>query len=229
MFIQDPKTIMIPLNHDYSNVSTHEPTTKQSMALDQTLLLMLKDLRKSVSAQKGVPPFVIFQDPSLEEMATQYPITIEEMGNISGVSQGKANRYGKQFLKLIADYVEEHEIIRPTEFVVKSVANKSKMKVSIIQSIDRKIPFEDIAKGNNVSMEELMQELNMIVSSGTKLNIDYYLDQEIDEYVQEDICDYFMEASSDSIDEAQEALAEDDISRDEIELMRIKFLSDHAN
>jgi len=196
--------------------------------MDPTLLKMLKDLRKKVSKEKGVPPFIVFQDPSLEDMATHYPTNMEEMANISGVTKGKATRYGKKFVEVIAKYVKENEIERPHDFVVKSVPNKSSQKVAIIQSIDRKIPLEDIARSSRMNMEELMQ-LEMIVNSGTKLDLNYYLEENVDEYSREDIHDYFMEAESDSLEDAYAELKEDDITREEIQLMRIKFISDLAN
>lgn len=162
-------------------------------------------------------------------MATTYPISMEDMANVSGVSRGKAIRYAKPFLELIKSYVEENDIIRPTDFVMKQVAKKSKIKVNIIQSIDRKIPLEDIASANNISMDELVKELEAIVFSGTKVDIDYYIDENIDEYAREDIEDYFMNADTDSVDVAFKELQEDDISIDEIQIVRIKFLSDNAN
>ena len=201
----------------------------KSAVLDATLMKMLRDLRRSEAKQKNVPPFVIFQDPSLEDMATQYPISMDDMTNIAGVSKGKALRYGKPFIEMIKDYVEENEIDRPTDFVVKQVANKSKVKVSIIQGIDRKIPLDDIAGSNNLSMEDILQELDAIVSSGTKINLDYYIDDVVDEYSREDIYEFFMEADSDSVEEAFKELKEDDITIEEIQLMRIKFLSEMGN
>src|SRR5690606_16901760 len=171
--------------------------------------------------QKKVPPWVIFQDPSLNDMATTYPITMEEMGNITGVSSGKAMKYGKPFLELIRDYVEENQIDRPADFVMKQVADRSKVKVAIIQSVDRKIPLEDIAYTNNLTMDELMKEMDMIVSSGTKLDIDYYLEDHVDESIVEEIYDYLMEAESDSVDEAYRNLKEDDVKYEEIQLVRI--------
>jgi ATP-dependent DNA helicase RecQ len=162
-------------------------------------------------------------------MATQYPITLDDMIKVQGVSKGKAKRYGKPFLSLIEHYVEENEIIRPSEFVVKQVANKSKVKVNIIQGIDRKMPLEDIASGNDLSMEELLEELYAIVNSGTKVNIDFYIEDNVDEYSREDILEYFMESKTDSVDEALKKLGDDDITREEIEIMRIKFLSDYGN
>ena len=229
-YLDDPKTMHIPLNHDYDveGMEINEPARKTAV-LDKNLMKLLKDLRRREAKQKGIPPYVIFQDPSLEDMATQYPISMEDMANVQGVSIGKAMRYGKAFILLIKDYVEQNEIVRPTDFVVKQVANKSKMKVSIIQGIDRKMPLEDLAGSNNLSMEDLMDELDAIVTSGTKVNIDYYIDENVDEYSREDIIDYFMESDTDSVEEAYKELQEDDITIEEIQLVRIKFLSDHAN
>ncbi|MCI5081682.1 MAG: DNA helicase RecQ [Saprospiraceae bacterium] len=229
-FMENPYSFQIPINHDYEKETVEmEDTTTRTAVLDKTLMNMLKDLRRREAKRKNVPPFIIFQDPSLEDMATNYPISMEDMANISGVSKGKAIRYARPFLELIKSYVEENEIIRPTDFVMKQVAKKSKIKVNIIQSVDRKIPLEDIASTNNISMDELIKEMEAIVFSGTKLDLDYYIDENIDEYAREDIEDYFMNADTDSVDVAYEELNEDDISMDEIQLVRIKFLSDNAN
>lgn len=228
-YIKKPYSIEIPINSDFAADSLVEEPSGKATALDTTLMKMLQDLRRSLAKQKGVPPWAIFQDPSLQEIATQYPITIEEMQNISGVSAGKARKYGKPFMELVKEYVEENDIDRPTDFVVKQVADKSKLKVAIIQGVDRKIPLEDLAYSSNINLEELIEEMNMIVSSGTKLNIDYYLDEIVDEAVQEDIHDYFMEAETDSVEEAFKELEEDDITMEEIQLMRIKFMSEVAN
>ncbi|MEL6924981.1 MAG: RecQ family ATP-dependent DNA helicase, partial [Bacteroidota bacterium] len=230
-FIANPHPFQIPLNHNYDieTADAAEASAGRTAVLDQTLMRMLKDLRKQVARQKNVPPFVVFQDPSLEDMATQYPITMDEMANISGVSKGKAMRYAKPFLMLIKEYVDQNEIERPTDFVVKQVANKSKVKVNIIQGIDRKLPLHDIANSNSLSTEELIHELDMIVNSGTKVNLDYYIEENIDEYSREDIYDYFMEADTDSVDEAFQELKEDDITIEEIQIVRLKFLSEMAN
>ena len=229
-FLQDPYSVKIPLNHNYDEMGQDTVESNGSAGvLDDTLMKLLKDLRKKEAKKRDIPPFVIFQDPSLEDMATQYPITMEDMSKITGVSQGKAQRYAKSFVELIKTYVEENDIERPTDFVVKQIANKSKSKVSIIQGIDRKIPLEDIASTTSMSMEDLIHELDAIVLSGTKLNIDYYLEENIDEYSREDIFDYFMEAETDSVEEAFKELKEDDITMEEIQLMRIKFLSEMAN
>ncbi len=230
-FVQHPVSTEIPINKDFSEeameAENHEP--RKTVALDQVLVRLLKDLRKQVAKKKEVPPWVIFQDPSLNDMATQYPGTMDALANISGVSMGKARKYGRPFLDLINEYVEENEIERPSDMVVKQVANKSKSKVAIIQGIDRKLALEDIASSNNMSMDDLLDEMDMIVSSGTKLNIQYYLEDNLDESVVEEIEDYLMEAESDSIDAAYEELKEEDITMEEIKLVRIQFLSDVAN
>ncbi|MCB9283339.1 MAG: DNA helicase RecQ [Lewinellaceae bacterium] len=229
-FLKNPESITIPLNYDFEDVHDEiDAPSQKSAVLDETLYNLLKSLRKKVSQDKDVPPFVIFQDPSLADMATQYPLTMDDMANISGVSKGKALRYARPFLDLIKRYVEENDIDRPTDFVVKQVANKSKVKVSIIQAIDRKIPLADIASSNSMSMEELMQELYAIVASGTKLNIDYFLDEVVDEYAREEIYAYFMDADTDSVDKAYSELKGDDITMEEIQYVRIKFMSDMAN
>jgi ATP-dependent DNA helicase RecQ len=186
-------------------------------------------LRKRVAHKKNVPPFVVFQDPSLEEMATRYPLSLEEMKNISGVSEGKAKRYGPEFISVIQSYVDENDIDRPIDFVIKSIANKSKSKVTIIQNIDKKIPLEDIASSQDISIEDLLHELYMIITSGTKLNIDYYVEDNIDESVIEEIEDYFMSAETDSLEDAFKDLKSSDITLDEIQFVRLKFLSDNAN
>ncbi len=231
-FLANPQPYYIPINRDFDEeqIDLLEESIGKTAVLDDTLMRFLKDLRKSIAKKMDVPPFIIFQDPSLEDMATQYPISMEDMTKITGVSKGKAERYAKPFIEMIAKYVEENDIERPTDFTIKSVANKSKAKVAIIQSIDKKIPLPDIARGSQITMPELMEELNAIVSSGTKVNLDYYLEETIDEYVREDIYNYFMEAETDSADAAYHALKEDDdITIEEIELIRLKFLSEMGN
>ncbi|MCP4442331.1 MAG: DNA helicase RecQ [Aureispira sp.] len=232
-FVANPVSFMISLNHDFVQEEAEAVAAVAQAAntsvLDRTLFKLLLDIRKDVAERKNVPPFIVFQEPSLEEMATRYPLSVDEMKAISGVSEGKARRYGSEFIKAIKQYVDENDIERPMDFVMKSVAKKSKNKVTIIQSIDRKIPLEDIADSAGLSMEDLMHELYMIVNSGTKININYYLEEMVDEGVQEDIIDYFMEAENDSLDLAFKELEEDDIALEEIELIRLKFLSDHGN
>jgi ATP-dependent DNA helicase RecQ len=229
-FIKKPYSVMLAQDHDFENdedetfASSHKVSTA-----DKTLFIMLQDLRKDISKKENLPPFVIFQDPSLEDMSIQYPIKEDELQNITGVGAGKAQKYGKPFLELIAIYVEENEITRPNDMVVKSVVNKSGLKVFIITNIDRKISLEDLADAKSLSMSELLDELERIVASGTKIDINYYIAEHIDEYHQEEIYDYFGEAESDSIQDALEELGEEEFSEEEIRLMRIKFMSDVAN
>ena len=179
-----------------------------------------------MSKKLNLPPFVLFQDPSLEDMAIQYPITLEELQNIQGVGSGKAQRYGQEFIDVIKIYVEEKEIIRPQDMVVKSVINKSTLKVYIIQSIDRKISLEDIAASKNLDMNELLKEIEVIVNSGTKLNINYYINEVLDLEHQQEIYDYFREAETESIQDALRELGEDEYTEEDIRLLRIKFISE---
>ena len=196
---------------------------------DPQLLAMLKDLRKDVAKRLRLQPWVIFGDPSLEDMSIMYPITIDELKNCQGVGEGKARKFGKEFLELISRYVEENEITRPDDFVMKSMVNKSVNKVYIIQNVDRKIPLEDIADNKGMEMEELMDEIEAIVASGTRLNLDYYIEQTLDDDVVEEIFDYFRnEAESDSLEAAMEDLS-DDFDESEVRLVRIKFLCEVAN
>ena len=199
-----------------------------SCAVDPVLYSMLKDLRKKLSKKLEVPPYVIFQDPSLEAMATIYPITLDELQNIPGVGAGKAKRYGEEFCKLIKRHCEENEIERPEDLRVRTVANKSKMKVAIIQAIDRKVALDDIAMSKGIEFEELLDEIEAIVYSGTKLNIDYFLEDIMDEDHLLDIYDYFKESTTDNIDDALDELG-DDFTEEEVRLVRIKFISEMAN
>ena len=186
-------------------------------------------MRKNISRKENLPPFVIFQDPSLEDMAIQYPINEEELTQIVGVGAGKAAKYGKPFIDLIKQYVEENEIDRPNDLVIKSVVNKSGLKVYIIKSIDRKLPLKDIASAKNLTLSEILTEIERIVSSGTRLDISYYVEEYVDEYHQEEIFDYFSEAETDSIEVALKELGESEYSEEEVRLMRIKFLSEVGN
>ena len=201
----------------------------QSGALDAELLKMLKDLRKKIAKQKSLPPFVIFQDPSLDEMCTHYPVSTEELKKIQGVGSGKAMKFGAPFVELIKKYVEENEIDRPQDLVIKSTANKSALKVSIIQNIDRKISLEDIASSKGISYENMLKEVESIVNSGTKLNIGYFVDEMIDPDRQDEVYDYFKTAENDSIEGALNELGEEDYSFEDIQLMRIKFISELGN
>jgi len=226
-FLEKPQSFMLNEDHDYTETEDEEASFgARTAAADEELLSILKDLRKKISKQAGQPPYNIFQDPSLEEMAIQYPVTLEELQNITGIGAGKAQRYGKEVVEVIQSYVTEKEIIRPQDMVVKSVVNKSGLKVYIIQSIDRKMPFEDIADAKGIEYDDLLSEIEAIVSSGTKLNIEYYLDTVIDEDRQQDIYSYFMEeAETGSLKEAIEELA-GEFEEEEIRLMRIKVLAE---
>ncbi len=234
-FIKKPYTIMLVKDHDYENSDDDDPETMAAMGAgkdggaDKTLFALLKDLRKTIAKQNGLPPFVIFQDPSLEDMAIQYPITKEEMTQIAGVGAGKAEKFGEPFIKLIKEYVEENEITRPNDMVVKSVVNNSALKIGIIQNIDKKIPLDDIAYGKGLSFDELLSEIESIVSSGTHLDINYFIEDYVDIYHQEDILEYFHEAESDDVQAALRELGEDEYEEEEVRLMRIKFLSDVGN
>jgi ATP-dependent DNA helicase RecQ len=229
-FLENPTSFMLAEDHDYADTTDEENAFgARTAAVDEELYSILKDLRKKISKQKDVPPFVIFQDPSLEDMAIQYPITIDELQNISGVGAGKAQRYGFEFIEIIKKYVEEKEIIRPLDMVVKSVVNKSGIKVYIIQSIDMKRPLEDIAEAKGLEMSELISEIEAIVNSGTRINLDYYIDRTIDEERQNDIYSYFREeAESDSLEDAIKELG-NEFEEEEIRLVRIKFLSEMGN
>jgi ATP-dependent DNA helicase RecQ len=230
-FIKKPTSIKFAINQDFTDAmgSGSDEEEAKPVVLDPKMLGLLKDLRKRIAKEQNIPTYVIFQENSLEEMATQYPITIDELSNISGVSKGKAERYGKPFLKLIEQYVEENDIDRPDDFVMKSVMNKSSNKVAIILSIDKRIPLEDIAKTRNMKMPELVDELESIVMSGTKVKIDYYLEEIIDEEIIEIVYDYFRESETDDLDTAFHELKGEGVSVEEIRLIRLKFLSEMAN
>ena len=231
-FIAMPFPVTVTLDHDYDEEEKEAEAVVpmgKGGAADEELFAMLKDLRKKVAMQHGLPPFVIFQDPSLEDMAVQYPITIEEMQNITGVGVGKARKFGEEFIKLIKAYVEEKEIIRPQDMIVKSVGNKSGNKIFIIQSIDRKMDFEDIARAKDLDFDELLTEIEGIVNSGTRLDISYYLRDFMDEDKIEDIYLYFkVDAQSDSLDAAIDELGAD-YTEEEIRLVRIKFICEQGN
>ncbi len=229
-FIDQPYSIKFTLNIDYDTLTAADDDVQAGGgALDDNLMGMLKDLRKKVAKQKGVPPYIIFQDPSLEEMATQYPINMEELKQIAGVGAGKAAKYGSSFVDLISKYVEENEIDRPQDMVVKSSPAKSGIKVVIIQNIDRKIPLEDIASSKGIKLDELLKEIESIVYSGTKLNLNYYINEILDDDRQDEVYDYFKSTDNDSIDAALKELGDDEYTREELQLMRIKFISEYGN
>jgi ATP-dependent DNA helicase RecQ len=230
-FIKNPDSFMMTEDHIYDTGDDSNIITNSKSAgggTDEKLMGMLKDLRKRVGKRLGVPPFVVFQDPSLEDMTIKYPTTVEDLYNVHGVGDGKAKKFGKEFVDLIARYVEENDILRPDDLVVKSTGTNSALKLFIIQNTDKKIPLIDIAKAKGLTMEELTKELESIVYSGTKLNIDYCLGNMLDEDQQEEIHDYFMEAESDKIQAALDEF-EGDYDEDELRLMRVKFISDVGN
>ena len=226
-FLDNPVSFMLNEDHDYTDTEDEEASFgARTAAADEELLSILKDLRKKISKQAGQPPYNIFQDPSLEEMAIQYPITLEELQNITGIGAGKAQRYGREVIEVIKSYVADKEILRPQDMVVKSVVNKSGLKVYIIQSIDRKMPLEDIADAKGIEYDELLSEIEAIVGSGTKLNIDYYIDTVIDEDRQQDIYSFFMEeAETGTLEEAVKELA-GEFEEEEIRLVRIQVLAE---
>ena len=226
-FLDNPVSFMLNEDHDYTDTEDEEASFgARTAAADEELLSILKDLRKKISKQAGQPPYNIFQDPSLEEMAIQYPITLEELQNITGIGAGKAQRYGREVIEVIKSYVADKEIIRPQDMVVKSVVNKSGLKVYIIQSIDRKMQLEDIADAKGIEYDELLSEIEAIVGSGTKLNIDYYIDTVIDEDRQQDIYSFFMEeAETGTLEEAVKELA-GEFEEEEIRLVRIQVLAE---
>lgn len=229
-FMKNPVSFMMSEDHEYSESDdeTIVAAGKSSGTADELLMSMLRELRKKVAKKLGVPPFVVFQDPSLEDMALKYPISQSELVNIHGVGEGKAKKYGKEFIELISRYVEENDIIRPDDLVVKSTGVNSVNKLYIIQNIDRKLSLSDIASAKGLKMDDLIKEMEQIVYSGTKLNINYWLDELLDEDQQEEIHDYFMESESDSIEKALKEF-DGDYDIDELRLMRIKFISEVAN
>ncbi|TYA56681.1 DNA helicase RecQ [Formosa maritima] len=230
-FIEKPESYMMTEDHVFDDSSDDHIITSAKgggVSADENLMNMLKDLRKKNAKKLGVPPFVIFQDPSLEDMALKYPITIDELSNVHGVGDGKAKKYGKDFVQLIANYVEENDIIRPDDMVVKSTGSNSALKLYIIQNIDRKLPLDDIASAKGMEMKDFIKEMEAIVFSGTKLNINYWINNILDEDQQEEIHDYFMEAKTDKIDDAIDEF-DGDYDDEELRLYRIKFISEVAN
>ncbi|MEZ7944916.1 MAG: RecQ family ATP-dependent DNA helicase [Flavobacteriaceae bacterium] len=230
-YLAEPSSFMMTEDHIYSqeataDIITNEPSS--GVSSDEKLVRFLKDLRKKVAVKHGVPPFAVFQDPSLDDMALKYPITLEELSKVHGVGEGKARKFGKEFIGLISIYVEDNDVVRPDDLIVKSTGVNSGLKLYIIQNTDRKLPLIDIAKSKGLDMEKLIKEMEVIIFSGTKLNIDYSLDDLLDEDQQEEIYEYFMEAESDKI---QDALDEFDgeYDEEELRLMRIKFINEVAN
>ncbi|HSI69839.1 MAG TPA: ATP-dependent DNA helicase RecQ [Gillisia sp.] len=229
-YLKNPQSFMMTEDHIFDSTTEAVVTPAKSAGggVDEALVKMLKDLRKKVAKKQGVPPFVVFQDPSIQDMALKYPMTIPELGNIFGVGEGKAKKFGKEFVELISRYVEDNDIVRPDDLVVKSTGANSALKLYIIQNIDRKLPLDDIASAKGMAMQEFIKEMEAIVYSGTKLNIDYWLDEILDEDQQEEIHDYFLEAQTDKIEDALDEF-DGDYDDEELRLYRIKFISEVAN
>jgi ATP-dependent DNA helicase RecQ len=232
-FLKKPVSFKIVLNNLFEDANADDeegaPVVGSGSAADDTLLELLKELRKKVAKEKNLPPFVIFLEGSLEDMATMYPITVEELEKCQGVSKGKAIRYGKKFVEVIAAYVEENDITRPDDIVIKGVVNRNNNKIFIIQNVDKKIPLETIAKTKDLKINELLEEMETIVASGTKLNLDYAIDEMVDEYEQEEIIDYFKACDTSSLQIAQEELADSSFTWEQLKIMRIKFLCVYGN
>ncbi len=236
-FLKKPVSILLTRDHNYEHADADEDDDDiiasgrngAPLAADSQLFGMLKDLLRKTAKSKGLPPYVIFQEPSLEEMSIQYPLTIQELTKIGGVGSGKATKFGKPFIELIKDYVETHEIERPMDMVIRSVINKSGLKVFIIQSIDRKVNLQDMARSKNMTVSDLLTEIETIVFSGTKVNLDYYIQQNIDAEKADEILEYFKSSSSDDLAAALKELGENDFTEEEIRILRIKFYSDFGN
>ncbi len=231
-YLKQPESVMMSKDHDYDSTDEADSMggmAQKTSATDKVLFSLLKDLRKEMARKHNLPPFVIFQDPSLEDMAIQYPIKLDELKQITGVGSGKAERFGRPFIDLIARYVKDNEIERPMDMVVKSVVNKSGLKVYLIRNIDRKVSLEDLAEAKGLDFDELLQELERIVASGTKIDIRYYINEVIDPDKQDEIFDYFTTAETDCYEEALAELGEDDFTEEEVRLMRIRFMSEMGN
>lgn len=233
-FLKKPFPVELARDHDFTTdiedeEESSDKTPVNTKAYDEKLFEILKTLRKKIAKEKDLPPYVIFQDPSLEEMATTYPTTAEELASVNGVGMGKVNKFGKEFIEVIKSYVEENDIETATDVIVKSSVNKSKIKIYIIQQIDRKVDLEEIAESKSITFEELLAEIENICYSGTKLNLDYYIDQVLDKHKQDDIFEYFLNSETDSLEEAMNDEANSEYTEEELRLMRIKFLSEYAN
>jgi ATP-dependent DNA helicase RecQ len=233
-FLKKPKSFKIVLNNLFEEANADDDeeggdTAPAVASADDRLFEMLKELRQKESKKRQLPPFVIFLESSLQDMATMYPTTIEELEKCQGVSKGKAARYGRPFVDLIKAYVEENNIERPDDFVMKTVANKSVNKVYIIQQVDKKIPLETIARNKDLRLDRLLEDMETIAASGTKLNLDYAIDEMLDEYEQEDILEYFKGCETSSLQVAQDELADGNFTWEQLKIMRIKFLSVYGN
>lgn len=228
-FLKKPESFMMTKDHVYNKASSDAIVSASKVGVvDDALLKQLKDLRKAQSKKMDVPPYVVFQDPSLHDMALKYPISMEELLNINGVGEGKAKKYGKPFVEFIQNYVEENDILRPDDLVVKSTGANSALKLYIIQNVDRKLPLDDIASAKGLDIPDLIKEMEQIVFSGTKLNLDYWIDEVLDEEQQEEIHEYFLEAETDDLEAAMEEF-DGDYEDEELQLYRLKFFSEVAN
>jgi ATP-dependent DNA helicase RecQ len=233
-YLKKPTSFKIVLNNQFEDANEDDGDYDAdgggaSAAADERLLEMLKELRQREARKKGLPPFVIFLENSLMDMATMYPTTLEELEKMQGVSKGKAIKFGKPFIEMIASYVEENDITKPEDFVMKSVVNRSSNKVYIIQNIDKKIPLETIAKNKSLTLHELLEEMETIAASGTRLNLDYVIADMLDEYEQEDVIEYFKGCESSSLELAQKELSDMSLDWEQLKIMRIKFLSVYGN
>ena len=228
-FLKKPYSITITEDHDYSKSTGSSNSSQKGTAMDENIFNMLKQLRKKIAKENELPPAIIFQESSLLDMANNYPITIEEMSQIQGVGLGKAKKFGEPFISMIEKYVKDNDIARPADLVVKTIVKKSSNKVYIIQSLDKKLPIEDIAKAKGLSSHELLTEIETIVESGTKLDLQYMLDNMIDDYEQEELLDFFKESENFSLEEAREEFLEDEYSDEEIRIARIQFISEIGN
>ena len=231
-FLKKPKSFQIVLNNLFEEANEDDEEATEAVAAaaaDERLFTMLKDLRQKEAKRKNLPPFVIFLENSLQDMATMYPTTVDELAKCQGVSKGKAIKYGRPFIDVIAQYVEENNIEKPDDFVMKSVVNKSGNKVHIIQQVDKKIPLDMIAKNKELRLDALLEEMETIAASGTKLNLDYAIDQMLDEYEQEEILEYFKGCETSSLQVAQEELSDGNYNWEQLKIMRIKFLSVYGN
>ena len=227
-FIKNPKSFTLTEDHDYSKTSGSSDSQKRG-SMDEMLFSMLKKLRKKIANEQNLPPAIIFQESSLLDMSNNYPVTTEEMAQIQGVGAGKAKKYGDQFILLIDKYVKENNIERPSDMVIKTIVKKSTNKVYIIQNLDKKLSIEDIARMKGLSSEELIKEIETIVESGTKLDLQYMLDDIMDDYEQEDLFEFFKESNNFSLEEAREEFDEDEFSDEEIRIARIQFISKVGN
>ena len=230
-YLIDPTPFYITLDHQYPDDDSESISVDRNHteAFDQELFGILKKLNKEIAKSRNLPPYIVFPEASLQDMCTQYPITTEELKNIVGVGQGKARKFGKPFLEAIHQYVKENDIERPSEMVVKSLANKSINKIFIIQSIDRKMSLEDIANAKGWEVNEVLNQIENIVDSGTKVNLNYYIDEVLDEYQQEEVIDYFKGTEKDCLESALDELGQDEYTLEDLRLMRVKFISDLGN